>query len=345
MSEPQIAAILVRKMVDHLVDFGVDRAALLDRAGVPAEALKLTRLRLPWALVEELIEAAAALSGDDRLGFHFARQHDLETLGLPGMLFFASRDVGVAIRRLTRAARLWSDAYTMSLEEGALETGAPARYRFVLHRPERPALAHLRENHLAGLTLAMDHLIGRRPLAILLPHRRDGDVSEYEAWFGCPVHFGADEAAALLDPAMLAEPMPTANPLFAEHFQVLTREALAALSSRRDTAARLRAALTEALAGYQLGEASLESAARALRTSPRSLQRALRREGTRFSRELEAVRRAEAERLLLAGVDIAEISWRLGYAEPPVFHRAFKRWTGQPPESWRSARSALRATH
>lgn len=47
------------------------------------------------------------------------------------------------------------------------------------------------------------------------------------------------------------------------------------------------------------------------------------------------MRREEAERLLLSGLDIGEISWRLGYAEPPIFHRAFKRWTQQTPSEWR----------
>jgi AraC-like DNA-binding protein len=48
-----------------------------------------------------------------------------------------------------------------------------------------------------------------------------------------------------------------------------------------------------------------------------------------------AVRRERASALLSAGVRIAEVSYLLGYAEPSVFHRAFRRWTGCAPEEWR----------
>jgi len=336
MGEPRVTTLIVRKMVDHLVEHGVDRGTLLKRAGVPAGAFRPSRLRLPWVFVEDLLEAAAGLMDDDRLGFHLAREHDLETLGLPGLLFYASRDVGVGLRRLTRAARLWSDAYSLTLEEPK-RAEATARYRFELHRPERPALAHLRENHMAVFTLVMRHLVGRTPLAVHLTHSRDGELAEYEEWFGCPVSFGAGETAALLDPEALAVPMATANALFAEHFQTLTRKALAALQGSGSTATRLREVLAVTFSADGGSEPSLATSAAAMKTTPRSLQRALRREGTSFRKELETVRRAEAERLLSAGVAIAEVSWRLGYSEPPVFHRAFKRWTGESPEAWRRA--------
>src|SRR5262249_20460600 len=58
----------------------------------------------------------------------------------------------------------------------------------------------------------------------------------------------------------------------------------------------LRAYLANDLRG-----ASLESAARALATSPRTLQRTLAAQATSFRAELDAVRVATAERLLLDG--------------------------------------------
>ncbi|HZH75350.1 MAG TPA: helix-turn-helix domain-containing protein [Archangium sp.] len=37
-----------------------------------------------------------------------------------------------------------------------------------------------------------------------------------------------------------------------------------------------------------------------------------------------------------SGMSIAEVAWLLGYSEPSAFHHAFKRWTGLPPEAWRT---------
>ena len=47
--------------------------------------------------------------------------------------------------------------------------------------------------------------------------------------------------------------------------------------------------------------------------------------------------------LLDARMSIAEVAYLLGYAEPSVFHRAFKRWTGASPEAWRATHGATKA--
>jgi AraC-like DNA-binding protein len=72
--------------------------------------------------------------------------------------------------------------------------------------------------------------------------------------------------------------------------------------------------------------------------SARTLQRRLGEAGAQFSEVLDAVRADEAKRAL-AGSDapIAEIAWRLGFADLATFSRAFKRWTGQPPGTFRRA--------
>lgn len=44
---------------------------------------------------------------------------------------------------------------------------------------------------------------------------------------------------------------------------------------------------------------------------------------------------AASDVLLVGVMDIAEIVWLLGFAKPSVFHRVFKRWTGQTLESYR----------
>jgi AraC-like DNA-binding protein len=40
--------------------------------------------------------------------------------------------------------------------------------------------------------------------------------------------------------------------------------------------------------------------------------------------------------LLMAGpTPLAEISLALGYADPSAFTRAFRKWSGVPPQAWR----------
>ena len=39
-------------------------------------------------------------------------------------------------------------------------------------------------------------------------------------------------------------------------------------------------------------------------------------------------------------LSVSEIGYRLGYAEPAAFTRAFTHWTGQSPLKWRQSQQA-----
>lgn len=81
---------------------------------------------------------------------------------------------------------------------------------------------------------------------------------------------------------------------------------------------------------------TLEQVADAMHLTPRTLIRKLQRENSTYKEELENLRRQYAEQLLrdasLSVTDVAEI---LGYREAANFTRAFRRWYGTPPATWR----------
>lgn len=86
----------------------------------------------------------------------------------------------------------------------------------------------------------------------------------------------------------------------------------------------------------RFGDTTLPSAASRLGTSPRSLQRHLVASGISYSELVDEVR-YEIARSLLAStmLDVAEIGATLGYRDPSSFSRAFMRWSGTSPSSFR----------
>jgi AraC-like DNA-binding protein len=63
----------------------------------------------------------------------------------------------------------------------------------------------------------------------------------------------------------------------------------------------------------------------------------LAEEGTSFRQHRDDVRRDIAIDALTSTNDTVEdIAARLGYADSSAFHRAFKRWTGRSPGSYRA---------
>jgi AraC-like DNA-binding protein len=60
--------------------------------------------------------------------------------------------------------------------------------------------------------------------------------------------------------------------------------------------------------------------------------------GVTFEELVDEYRRDRAFRLLMrADHSILEIAYTLGYSDPAHFTRAFKRWTGASPRSYRNA--------
>ena len=76
--------------------------------------------------------------------------------------------------------------------------------------------------------------------------------------------------------------------------------------------------------------------------SPSSFRRQLEREGCSFQQIKDEVRRAMAfECLRDSDLSVAEIAAQTGFQEPSAFHRAFKKWTGESPGSYRQRLSSL----
>lgn len=81
---------------------------------------------------------------------------------------------------------------------------------------------------------------------------------------------------------------------------------------------------------------NVEMIAASVGMSKRTLQRVLKERGTRYSEVLDRARLRLGRRMLQdAGMQISDISYRLGYSDPTHFSRAFRRSTGVNPSAYR----------
>jgi AraC-like DNA-binding protein len=79
-----------------------------------------------------------------------------------------------------------------------------------------------------------------------------------------------------------------------------------------------------------------EAIAAAMHLTTRTLIRRLKKEGSAYKEILEELRRDYAQTLLgNARLTVADVGDLLGYKEPANFGRAFRRWFGSSPASWR----------
>ena len=86
------------------------------------------------------------------------------------------------------------------------------------------------------------------------------------------------------------------------------------------------------------GDVSIERVAGELGISRQTLYRRLNAENGTFEEILEATRHKLALRYLKRErSSVKSAAYRLGFSEPAAFSRAFKRWTGSSPTSFREA--------
>jgi AraC-like DNA-binding protein len=174
-------------------------------------------------------------------------------------------------------------------------------------------------------------------------HRIPPDIREHERVFGCPVQFEAKHNRLVLDRAAWDTPGTRSQPgvlqLLTEHADLLLQK----LPRGPDLVERSRRAIGQRLRG---GDSSLESVARDLGMSARSLQRHLQDLGYSYHALADEVRAATA-RLYLDQPDmaIAEVAHLLGFADQSTFNRAFKRWTGSTPARVRALLRGAESGH
>ena len=147
-------------------------------------------------------------------------------------------------------------------------------------------------------------------------------------------------SGVLISNALLDAPLPQADAQLAQVLHEHARERLAALSARTELGQALR---TWVAAQLQTHLPTRAQAARVLGLTERTLARRLQAQGSSFSAVLDEARREVAlQALAHTQRPLAEIGQALGYAEPSVFNRAVRRWTGSTPGAWRLAQQANR---
>lgn len=172
-----------------------------------------------------------------------------------------------------------------------------------------------------------------KPDAVFFKHAPRGPVKAYEAHFGCPVHFETERDALRVSDAMLEAPNTLGDATIAQFFDRHLEEALAALSGDTGLEQRVRIAVAKALSE---GVPGLSDIASSLGMSARTLQRRLADEGHSFQSLVDRTRQDLAQQLLKeTDYSLAEIAFLTGFSEQSGFTRAFKRWAGQTPRSYR----------
>jgi AraC-like DNA-binding protein len=312
---------------------GVDPAELAARFGLGCEDEARDEALLPPLLLSDLVEAVAETLGEPFLGLRLPTELPLRRYGYAELTAQSSATPEEALRRMARYAPLLHPDLEAKLAPGADELA------FVAATPRRPrgANRYVHEYVLAHvLTQLRQGGSEPRILRVWFAHPRPPRLEPLHDFFRtAELSFGNEDNGLAFDPSTLETPMRTGDPRMLAAVEELAEGAL-----RSQPGGRSFTSLVEARLGQLLpGVASLVAVGEAMRMSPRTVQRRLEQEGTGFSETLDRVREKLARKWLTDDTRaLAEVGYALGFSDLATFSRAFKRWTGKPPGTWRRSR-------
>jgi AraC-like DNA-binding protein len=272
---------------------------------------------------------AVAATGDPAFGLKVASHIHQTTFHALSYGLSASTTLKDAFERLQRYCHVASDAVNYQFWKSGDE------YHFVIEPGAGVPFEAI--DALVGAQLRMCRsLIGRTfsPRRIELRRPQPASVDEFERVFRAPLLFGAAQNQLLLDAAHIESPLDGANPDLALRADAIALQYLTRVQ-HDNIRARVRELLTQRL---RCAEPSQDEVAERLCMSTRTLQRKLGDSGTTYTQLLDETRRSLALIYLKAPHhSVSEITYLLGFSSGSSFTRAFRRWTGQSPSSWRAA--------
>lgn len=316
----------VRMLFDFLDEQGVAAEMLLAEPAPLLDGAEPFYTVLHW---RTLLERSALRLQDPALGLRVGATITPIHLGALGYVLLASSEISEALERYVRYQRLIHDVssvrWRMDDEVLQLEWSAESRKVGLL----------VNQCGLAALVQFARNITGTdvSPIAVHFIEPEPADLTPYWALFRCPLRFGAVATRIDFAAEILALPLRQPDPALVAMLEHQVQRHLAAMPQLDDFAQQVRRCIAGRLFR---GVPPLDGIANDLHISGRTLRRKLMQEGWTYRELLDETRlQAAYEYLRDIHLGLPEVALLLGYSEQSAFNRAFLRWTGYAPGSWR----------
>ncbi|MBD2462146.1 AraC family transcriptional regulator [Oscillatoria sp. FACHB-1407] len=356
MQETTVSGYTARSILQFAAEQGADIETVCATTGIDPELLQTPDQRIPWSLHLVLWREAVKQTGDDHFGLHLGESFNIANFGIPGYVLLNCKTVGDVFEKLVRYTRLFcqitqirfskssgtvfcececdcnmADNWMSSRNKtGGWMTGDLTTCQLEERR-------YLVECTFASLLALVKNLTGKRLRlsAAWFQYAPPAHLTDYERLFQTELHFAQPTNRLVFDAGCLDWSILSSNAALLPIFESYADAMLAALTPTQGYRQKVR----QAIAQHLIGELpTIQAIAYELAISVRHLQRELKVEGTSFQQLLDETRKELAlQHLKNPATPIHDIAFLLGFSEPSAFNRAFKRWTGKTPGSYRGS--------
>jgi AraC-like DNA-binding protein len=333
MPDITVANVTPRGVIDFCRSRGIPSEDLLAAADIPATLISVPGSRLSAEKAFALWEAAERATGDPLIAEHVAGILPCGTYRIADYLLLTGATPRDALQKFIRSFPLVNGAFELELSSSGVGAHLELASRYPPEGPSRFYVEFIFSMIFARLRLAAG--VDWNPKEVCFAHPAPPGMDNYHPTFRCAARFSESVNRMTLEKDVADMKLPSGDVLLSEildHYG----QSLLKQSAKDDFLNDVRRVLGD---GFSRGDVRLETTARKLALSGRSLQRELQCRGTSYREELDQFRQGLALDLLNRA-QIDEISHLLQFSELSSFHRAFRRWTGKSPGEYLRTKSS-----
>ena len=294
---------------------------------------------IPLSEYVHWMEAVVTQAGQAGLAWHLGQCCDYSSRGVLGEVVMHAGSLGAGLHWLCKFYPLIQDATSLKLE--VHNEVATLSYRIMdpnIWPRHQDALYSL--GVFAGLIRVAEPESWSKVRILLEASQRDLQP-DLRKILHAPVSYDAMTNAIAFPASALEKPLKRNNELINQQIQYLSQ-----LMARKHRAMPVtERARYIILADLSDADVCQEHVARELGLSSRTLRRKLSTEGVSYQELLDECRMQVAAREFSTArnVSLSQVALKLGYSEHSTFTRAFHRWSGVAPRTYRGAMSTGRA--
>lgn len=322
-----VANVTPRGVVDYCRSRGVPSESLLAAAEIAPAQVAVPGSRLSAEQAFALWEEAQRATGEPRIAEHVAGLLPFGSYRIADYLLMTGSTPREALQKFIRSFPLVNGAFQLQLVSSASVEHLELHSTYAPEGPSRFYVEFVFSMIFARLRLAAG--VDWSPKEICFAHPSPPDIGAYHPTFGCKARFNESVNRMVLEKDFADMRLPNGDALLSEILDSYG-QSLLKQSVKDDFLGDVRKVLSD---GFARGDVDLETTARKLALSGRSLQRELTERGTSYREELDRFR-CDLALDLLTRTEIHEIAALLQFSEASSFYRAFRRWTGKTPQEY-----------
>jgi AraC-like DNA-binding protein len=309
---------------------------MLEKAGVPTEALSDADAMLSVDSVAGLLEESARQSGLETFGLMLSESRGLGNLGAVGLVVREEPTLRDAVHVLLRYVHLQNRALELSLEDMGEFSLIHLDLRLRRHQGSRQGMEMA-----AGVLVRTLRFITQSafvPVRVCFVHGRSSRLDTHRRVLGAPVDFSQAFNAVVCRSRDLDMVIPGADAALSRTLKSWLDSQLNA--AHEDPVEPVRQVIRTLL---PTGNCTVEHVANYLGTHRRTLNRRLAGSGESVSSVIDGVRVQVAETYLAMGTRTHyEIAHLLGFASGAEFSRWFRAQFGMTASQWESSQRGHR---